>query len=80
MPGPFLLPANIDEGDYIEIGGLGAYSMQLRTEFNGFYQKDLVEVEDGPLLSMYGIARTEELVAANSTLQQWDQDQLPGES
>ena len=82
MPGPFLLPANIDEGDYIEIGGLGAYSMQLRTEFNGFYQKELVEVTDGPLLSMYGIARAQEPVAANSPLpqQQWDQDQLPGEN
>jgi ornithine decarboxylase len=80
MPGPFLLPANIDEGDYIEIGGLGAYSMQLRTEFNGFYQKELVDVDDGPLLSMYGIARKAELLAANTSLQQWDQDQLPGES
>ncbi len=80
MPGPFLLPANIDEGDYIEIGGLGAYSMQLRTEFNGFYQKELVEVDDGPLLSMYGIARKAELLSANTSLQQWDQDQLPGES
>lgn len=80
MPGPFLLPADIQEGDYIEIGGLGAYSMQLRTEFNGFYQKELVEVEDGPLLSMYGIARTQELVAANTPLRQWDHDQQPGES
>ena len=54
--------------------------MQLRTEFNGFYQKELVEVDDGPLLSMYGIARKAELLAANTSLQQWDQDQLPGES
>ena len=25
MPGPFLLPAKIKEGDYIEIGNTGAY-------------------------------------------------------
>jgi len=57
MPGPFVLPADIDEGDYIEIGNLGAYSMQLRTEFNGFDRTELVRVEAVALLSMYGIAR-----------------------
>ena len=31
--------------------------MQLRTEFNGFDRTELVSVEEGPLLSMYGIAR-----------------------
>lgn len=57
MPGPFVLPADISEGDYLEIGNLGAYSMQLRTVFNGFDQTELVSVDEGPLLSMYGIAR-----------------------
>lgn len=57
MPGPFLLSRDISEGDYIEIGGLGAYSLQLRTEFNGFNDFDCVEVSDAPMLSMYGMAR-----------------------
>jgi ornithine decarboxylase len=57
MPGPFILPADIGEGDYLEIGNLGAYSMQLRTEFNGFDRTELVDIAEGPLLSMYGIGR-----------------------
>jgi ornithine decarboxylase len=36
MPGPFFLPDSVQEGDYIEIGLLGAYSASLRTDFNGF--------------------------------------------
>lgn len=53
MKGPFYLPENIAEGDYIEIGGLGAYSKSLRTNFNGF--NDIIEIEvcDAPLVSMY---------------------------
>ena len=37
MKGPFLLPNNLKEGDYIEIIHLGAYGLTLRTNFNGFY-------------------------------------------
>ena len=36
MHGPFVLPADIAEGDWIEIGQLGAYGACLRTAFNGF--------------------------------------------
>jgi ornithine decarboxylase len=57
MPGPFLLPDDIDEGDYIEIGGLGAYSMQLRTTFNGYSDYALVNVSDAPILTLFGSAR-----------------------
>lgn len=53
MKGPFYLPENIAEGDYIEIGQLGAYSRSIRTEFNGFKESILVEVSDEPLISMY---------------------------
>lgn len=60
MPGPFLLPSDIGEGDYIEIGGLGAYSMQFRTEFNGFHRAELSEVEDEPMLSMFGLAKIDD--------------------
>lgn len=53
MKGPFMLPDNIAEGDYIEIGQLGAYSRSIRTAFNGFDQNSQIEVSDEPLVSMY---------------------------
>ncbi len=53
MKGPFMLPANIKTGDYIEIGQLGAYGMSLRTNFNGFYSNEIHEVQDKPLMSIY---------------------------
>jgi ornithine decarboxylase len=53
MKGPFYLPDNICEGDYIEIGGLGAYSKSIRTGFNGFDEILQIEVADLPLVSMY---------------------------
>ena len=53
MKGPFYLPENIAEGDYIEIGQLGAYSRSIRTQFNGFDKNLQIEVCDEPLVSMY---------------------------
>jgi ornithine decarboxylase len=50
MSGPFRLPADIDEGDWVELGQLGAYGACLRTQFNGFGRVDLVEVADPPML------------------------------
>ncbi|MBE0692780.1 MAG: ornithine decarboxylase, partial [Aquamicrobium sp.] len=41
---PFWLPETVDTGDWIEIGHIGAYSLSLRTRFNGFYPDDFVEV------------------------------------
>ena len=46
MAGPFVLPADITEGDWIEIGQLGAYGACLRTAFNGFDRARMVEVAD----------------------------------
>jgi ornithine decarboxylase len=46
MRGPFVLPADVAEGDWIEIGQLGAYGACLRTAFNGFDRARIVEVED----------------------------------
>jgi len=54
MKGPFLLPGDVREGDYIEIGQLGAYGAALRTNFNGFDRAHLVEVGDAPLLATAG--------------------------
>ena len=53
MKGPFNLPSNIKQGDYIEIGQLGAYGISMRTKFNGFYSSDIHEVEDNPIMSIY---------------------------
>jgi ornithine decarboxylase len=55
MKGPFELPADIREGDFVEIGQLGAYGACLRTAFNGFDRARLVEVRDGPLLATPGV-------------------------
>ena len=53
MKGPFVLPNNLKEGDYIEVGQLGAYSVTFRTKFNGFYSDKIFEVNDKPIMSMY---------------------------
>ncbi|WP_241665605.1 type III PLP-dependent enzyme domain-containing protein [Teichococcus oryzae] len=62
MQGPFLLPDDVREGDWIEIGQLGAYGGCLRTAFNGFDRVLLAEVRDAPLLETPGHA--EEVAAA----------------
>ncbi|MCY1705549.1 alanine racemase [Pannonibacter sp. SL95] len=43
---PFWLPETVDTGDWIEIGHIGAYSLSLRTHFNGFYPDTVVEVDE----------------------------------
>ncbi|MFD1788849.1 type III PLP-dependent enzyme [Sphingomonas floccifaciens] len=63
MTGPFLLPADIRAGDYIEVGMLGAYGSAMRTAFNGFGSDETVIVEDEPMASLY--AEVEPAVASN---------------
>ena len=53
MKGPFVLPNNIKEGDYIELGQLGAYGLTFRTKFNGFYSNEIFELNDKPIMSLY---------------------------
>jgi len=53
MKGPFLLPNNVKEGDYIELGQLGAYGLTFRTKFNGFYSDKIFELQDKPIMSLY---------------------------
>ena len=55
MKGPFMLPADIKEGDWIEVGGLGAYGQCMRTKFNGFYSDMQADVNDAPMLSLFGL-------------------------
>ena len=72
MKGPFMLPDDISEGDYIEVGQLGAYGACFRTDFNGFGAAEFVETEDKPLMSMYKKVKTADLrkVAEVSRVQQ----------
>jgi ornithine decarboxylase len=56
MPGPFWLPDDIQEGDFIEIGMLGAYGVAMTTRFNGYGDLDIAVVADAPMASMYGLA------------------------
>lgn len=56
MPGPFWLPEDIQEGDYVEIGMLGAYGVAMNTRFNGFGDAETAVVHDAPMASMFGLA------------------------
>jgi ornithine decarboxylase len=44
-PEPLRLPVDLREGDWIEMGRIGAYGSACRTRFNGFYAETFVEVE-----------------------------------
>jgi ornithine decarboxylase len=44
MKGPFLLPEDTQEGDWIEIGMLGAYGAAMQTRFNGFHMSSAATV------------------------------------
>ena len=64
MKGPFILPNNIKENDYIELGQLGAYGLTFRTQFNGFYSDNIFEVEDDPIMTMYNKEALKEFLVA----------------
>jgi len=44
VPGTFALPADVREGDWLEVSHLGAYAQALASRFNGFYPETMVEV------------------------------------
>ena len=67
MAGPFMLPADVDVGDYVEVGMLGAYGSAMRTKFNGFGSELTVLVGDEPMASLYGESLSE--VAASNVVQ-----------
>ena len=64
MKGPFLLPNNIKENDYIELGQLGAYGLTFRTQFNGFYSDEIYEVEDEPIMTLYNKNNNKNILVA----------------
>ena len=64
VKGPFILPNNIKEGDYIELGQLGAYGLTFRTQFNGYYSDSIYEVCDDPIMTMYDKETNKEFLVA----------------
>ena len=67
LPGPFVLPASVREGDYIEIGQIGAYGRVLANCFNGYGEYDEVILTDEPMLSMYATPEEQAQPALKST-------------
>lgn len=65
MTGPFLLPADVQAGDYIEIGMLGAYGAAMRTAFNGFGSGETVVLDDEPMASLYTDLAADRSVSSN---------------
>ena len=63
MKGPFLLPASVREGDYIEIGNIGAYGRAIGGRFNGYGAYQEAILDDEPMFTMYG---EQPAVAANA--------------
>jgi ornithine decarboxylase len=53
VPGPFHLPEDVREGDFIEVGQLGAYGRVSRSNFNGLGAYEQALLSDEPMLSMY---------------------------
>ncbi len=45
VPHQFALPKDIEEGDWIEVGGVGAYSNALQSSFNGFTTDTFVAIK-----------------------------------
>jgi ornithine decarboxylase len=65
MAGPFMLPSDVQAGDYVEIGMLGAYGCAMRTGFNGFGSDMRVIAGDEPMATLYGAAEAERAVPSN---------------
>ncbi len=56
MKGPFVLPACVKEGDYLEIGNVGAYGRAIAGDFNGYGKYEEAILDDEPMMTMYGEA------------------------
>jgi ornithine decarboxylase len=66
LPGKVWLPAGLTEGDYIEIGNIGAYGRSMSTQFNGFGETEVAEVQDSPWPSLYVSAGGAEVISIGS--------------
>lgn len=66
LPSKVWLPAGLNEGDYIEIGNIGAYGRSMATRFNGFGDSELAIVQDSPWPSLYSSAEGAEVISIGS--------------
>jgi ornithine decarboxylase len=66
MKGPFLLPNTVKEGDYLEIGNIGAYGRAIAGRFNGYGAYEQAILEDEPALSMYAASAAAQIAGANA--------------
>jgi ornithine decarboxylase len=66
LPGKVWLPAGLTEGDYVEIGNIGAYGRSMSTQFNGFGETEVAEVQDSPWPSLYVSAVGAEVISIGS--------------
>ncbi|MGD9537916.1 MAG: type III PLP-dependent enzyme [Alphaproteobacteria bacterium] len=46
LPHPYALPADVREGDWIELGRAGAYSSALVSHFNGFHPETFIVIDE----------------------------------
>lgn len=49
LPSEVDLPIDINEGDWVEFGQIGAYSNAMTTRFNGFFPETYVTIDEPPL-------------------------------
>ena len=66
LPGKVWLPAGLSEGDYVEIGNIGAYGRSMSTQFNGFGETEVAQVQDSPWPSLYVSAVGAEVISIGS--------------
>ncbi|MDP9127889.1 MAG: type III PLP-dependent enzyme, partial [Pseudomonadota bacterium] len=66
MPGPFMLPKDMREGDWIVLGRQGAYGYSFQTAFNGFNDSALVEITGRPVPVVKRRTRKPSLVQSSS--------------
>jgi ornithine decarboxylase len=66
LPGPFLLPDAIGEGDCIEIGNIGAYGRVMAGHFNGYGYYAEAIFKDEPVLSMYADSMEPETLSVSA--------------
>lgn len=63
MPGPFMLPVDVCEGDWIVISQMGAYGRSMQTRFNGFYSDHQVVIDPtAPAVRVKRLASGEKVV------------------
>lgn len=76
--GPYPLPASIQAGDYIEFGQLGAYGDAMRTNFNGFGERDEIILTDEPMMSLLAPEQPAISLVAEATVSPLEREENDG--